>query len=725
MSGTTFFTKQTLERLLSLSVVIALIVTSIRISAVPLAASSLSTLNIAALTQQTALAVVSTNNTVLFDKPAGDEVQTFESGAVVTAFGRSADNKWVAVRSERSATGWMKVSDLVLFGIETLAVLDPADALPGASEAKKPTPTAAPATATLAPTPVPTKAPPTATAKATTAQSASSVQPTRRPASSSLDSDVLAIVSGTGTTIANAPDGDGLETLDPGVALGVLGRSEDSQWLNVTTDSGTTGWVKVAEVVVFGVELLPVVDGSTAEVMAADTATSEPTPVIPAQAVASTGTKPTATPAPAVLASAPVESPSGVSVVVSTQGANLNIRTGPGTGFAIIGSTANGNSYAALGRDSAAAWVQVNLGSGRTGWLSAGFVTVTGGLSNLPVVATTSAPAAAVVQPAPAVTQSSTLQVSAPQASDQAVAQPASGSTGLTGKLVVSSGNGGMFYVFDLQTGELRPVTGGYDPAISPDSKQIAFARSGGENGIYVINLDGSNERKVYGGGELLGSPKWNADSSRIVFSRATSIESCRTPGFGICLPDVPEFNDLPIDNVVRFGLSRIRLNSDDDKFRDVAVVGSAIAPDWDNDNIIYRADRGFKITKDKPTVDVKDVTYDSGLQDPDIYGGRIVYQAKSGNRWEIMVMNDDGKGAVFLTRPETTLVQELPINLAPAWSPDGKSIVFLSNRAANNSAGAWAVWVMNADGSNQRRLPIDLKISYNYAQEQMVSWGK
>jgi Tol biopolymer transport system component len=35
-----------------------------------------------------------------------------------------------------------------------------------------------------------------------------------------------------------------------------------------------------------------------------------------------------------------------------------------------------------------------------------------------------------------------------------------------------------------------------------------------------------------------------------------------------------------------------------------------------------------------------------------------------------------------------------------PTWSPDGKSIAYVSD-----AGGVWSIWVMNADGSNQRKL--------------------
>jgi Tol biopolymer transport system component len=35
-----------------------------------------------------------------------------------------------------------------------------------------------------------------------------------------------------------------------------------------------------------------------------------------------------------------------------------------------------------------------------------------------------------------------------------------------------------------------------------------------------------------------------------------------------------------------------------------------------------------------------------------------------------------------------------------PTWSPDGQTIAYVSDQG-----GVWAVWAMNPDGSNQRKL--------------------
>jgi Tol biopolymer transport system component len=66
------------------------------------------------------------------------------------------------------------------------------------------------------------------------------------------------------------------------------------------------------------------------------------------------------------------------------------------------------------------------------------------------------------------------------------------------------------------------------------------------------------------------------------------------------------------------------------------------------------------------------------------------------GKNWQIDVMNTDGS-------QETTLTEGPASATLPAWSPDGKSIAFSSNRT-----GTGDIYVMNADGSNARRLTTD-----------------
>src|SRR5688500_20271945 len=62
----------------------------------------------------------------------------------------------------------------------------------------------------------------------------------------------------------------------------------------------------------------------------------------------------------------------------------------------------------------------------------------------------------------------------------------------------------------------------------------------------------------------------------------------------------------------------------------------------------------------------------------------------------DIYLINIDGSELTQLTRNSG-------MNGSPNWSPDGKQIAFVSSR---NSFPQSKIWLMNADGSNQRLLP-------------------
>ena len=84
----------------------------------------------------------------------------------------------------------------------------------------------------------------------------------------------------------------------------------------------------------------------------------------------------------------------------------------------------------------------------------------------------------------------------------------------------------------------------------------------------------------------------------------------------------------------------------------------------------------------------------------------------RAGN-WEIYVMNVDGSGLKRLTNNSS-------IDGLPAWSPNGRSIAFVSDQG-----GAWGLWVMNADGSGRRKLFAigGGGLAFDWQHEQ-ISWG-
>src|SRR5580765_535401 len=88
--------------------------------------------------------------------------------------------------------------------------------------------------------------------------------------------------------------------------------------------------------------------------------------------------------------------------------------------------------------------------------------------------------------------------------------------------------------------------------------------------------------------------------------------------------------------------------------------------------------------------------------------GSKIVFCAgPSTFARDIYVVNSDGSDLTRLTSGAGN-------NVYPAFSPNGRKIVFTSNRT-----GTSQVWLMNADGSNQRQLTFDLQ-----PKDQVPDWS-
>ena len=244
-------------------------------------------------------------------------------------------------------------------------------------------------------------------------------------------------------------------------------------------------------------------------------------------------------------------------------------------------------------------------------------------------------------------------------------AQPA----GLSGKLVFQDGRNNI-YVYNLETGDVYWLTNGLDPDVTRDGQRVTFMRGGGDvNGIWTINIDGSNERRIQGGGEIMRGPKWSPDGNWIVFSRNFDTDKCYDLGpFIGCLSFTQlqtQFPPIPPSVLYDIFLKEAdlidspnwiltRVNPEGGEFRDLPVLDSAVAPDWNEDGIAYQAKPGIEMTQDKPDGQTRAVYHDGWDWDPDWQpnGGRIVYQSKEGSHWEIWSINPDGSELVALTRP-------------------------------------------------------------------------
>ena len=169
-------------------------------------------------------------------------------------------------------------------------------------------------------------------------------------------------------------------------------------------------------------------------------------------------------------------------------------------------------------------------------------------------------------------------------------------------------------------------------PTFSPDGKQIAFmSRRAGGFEIFIMNADGSDQRQLthfteFSRGAI--APAWSPDGKRIAFTTRV-------------LPIA-----IYVINVDGTGATRV---SDD--------AGGASNPAWSPD------------------------------------GRTIAFNSRRTGKAQLYVMDADGGNVRRLTSDEAT-------DRMPAWSPDGKRIAFESDRD-----GEGKIFVMNADGSNQRRV--------------------
>ena len=105
----------------------------------------------------------------------------------------------------------------------------------------------------------------------------------------------------------------------------------------------------------------------------------------------------------------------------------------------------------------------------------------------------------------------------------------------------------------------------------------------------------------------------------------------------------------------------------------------------------------------------------------------QIVFSSNRDGQWELYVMDAEGKNQRRLTNNRNQ-------DRHPAWSPDGKRIVFTTYRGEQDFVPATAnadIYVIDADGKNQQRLTNDPhsewdpswspdgKIAFTYSNEQ------
>ena len=210
--------------------------------------------------------------------------------------------------------------------------------------------------------------------------------------------------------------------------------------------------------------------------------------------------------------------------------------------------------------------------------------------------------------------------------------------------------------------------------AWSPDGRQIAFVGDSGTDltKIYIMDADGKNKRVLVQSDVSVWEPTWSPDGKQIAYSR--------------------DHKDIYVINIDGTN-DHLVLHGDSDYY------GPAWSPDGKQIAFLKSTGGLQSILQiaDKDGSNIKEVASVADWSAPPDWspdGQWIAYGCYTSD-WQVCLIKPDGSNQDVLTFGS--------YNVSPQWSPDGRWIAFDSHRDQN-----WEIYVMKADGSEQRRITYD-----------------
>ena len=219
-------------------------------------------------------------------------------------------------------------------------------------------------------------------------------------------------------------------------------------------------------------------------------------------------------------------------------------------------------------------------------------------------------------------------------------------------------------------------------PSWSPDGKRIACGIFNGTSAVYSsvveVPVEGGEPKPI--GSEKwasVGRLIWVADGSGLIMTAQPESSSIGTQIWFLPYPSGQVrriTNDLSGYGDVSLGLT-----SDSGTIGTIQQVNSSAI--WITAPSVDESQARQILKTNLP---------DSVAWTPD---GKVVYASRTGENWDIWMINGDGS-------ENRQLTADAFIDQQPSVSPDGRYIVFQSNRSGSRN-----IWRIDADGNNQKQL--------------------
>lgn len=284
----------------------------------------------------------------------------------------------------------------------------------------------------------------------------------------------------------------------------------------------------------------------------------------------------------------------------------------------------------------------------------------------------------------------------------QLTSGPSSAAWAPDSKEVVYSMAGSLWHQ-KIDSKTARQLTDGpgydYQPDWSSDGKQVVYCSYQNDAiELQLLDLATGKTQQITSGGAVNVEPRWSPDGKRIAF-----VSTSYNKRFHIFLGDV---RDRKLENVVRLtGETKSALPR-----YYYSTYDMEISPVWslDGKEILFVSNRGhihgtggFWRMKAEPGAEAREIHYEetNWKARPDFSpdGSRLVYSSYLGRQWhQLWLMPAIGGDAFPISYGEW---DETNVR----WSPDGKTLAFISNRNGNTD-----LWLQTIPGGGQRLLEIN-----------------